>query len=77
MTKLARKQTRSGLVSSRRSRTAEPGDGGEEEAVAFIAEQASDLRDLAERYRLDVLQYLLGMVQLEADERVRSKRKLS
>jgi hypothetical protein len=57
----------------------EPGEGGAEEAVAFIAEQVANLRKLAERHKLDVLHYLLGMTQLEADEhlRLRSKRKLS
>lgn len=62
-----------------RSRGEEPGEGGSDEAVAFIAEQVSALRKLAERHRLDVLHYLLGMTKLEADEhlRLRSKRKLS
>jgi hypothetical protein len=57
----------------------EPGEGGVEEAVAFIAEQVGALRKLAERHKLDVLHYLLGMTKLEADEhlRLRSKRRLS
>lgn len=61
------------------SRHEEPGEGGVEEAVAFIAEQVGALRKLAERHKLDVLHYLLGMTKLEADEhlRLRSKRKLS
>lgn len=60
------------------SRNEEPGEGVDE-AVAFIAEQVGALRKLAERHRLDVLHYLLGMTKLEADEhlRLRSKRKLS
>ncbi|WP_461327459.1 hypothetical protein [Bradyrhizobium huanghuaihaiense] len=47
--------------------------------MAFIAEQAAALRKLAERHKLDVLHYLLGMTQLEADEhlRLRTRRKLS
>ncbi|MBI5264615.1 MAG: hypothetical protein HY852_22705 [Bradyrhizobium sp.] len=56
-----------------------PGEGGPDEAVAFIAETVVGLRKLAERHSLDVLHHLLGMVQLEAEERLRlrSKRKLS
>lgn len=47
--------------------------------MAFIAESVAELVTLAERHRLDVLGYLLGMAQLEAEERLRtrSKRKLS
>jgi hypothetical protein len=47
--------------------------------VAFIAEQTGALRELAERHKLAVLHYLLGMTKLEADEhmRLRTKRKLS
>ncbi|MCK1359767.1 hypothetical protein [Bradyrhizobium sp. 199] len=61
------------------SRYEEPGEGGADEAVAFIAEQVGTLRKLAERHKLDVLHHLLGMTKLEADEhlRLRSKRKLS
>lgn len=57
----------------------EPGEGGADDAVAFIAEQAGALRKLAERHKLGVLHHLLGMTKLEADERLRlrSKRKLS
>jgi hypothetical protein len=62
-----------------RSRGEEPGEGGSDEAVAFIAEQVAALRKLAERHKLEVLHYLLGMTKLEADEhlRLRTKRKLS
>ena len=62
-----------------RSRHEEPGEGGTDEAVAFIAEQVAALRKLAERHKLDVLHHLLGMTQLEADEhlRLRARRKLS
>jgi hypothetical protein len=56
-----------------------PGEGGADEASAFIAETVAGLRVLAERHKLEVLRHLLGMVQLEAEERLRlrSKRKLS
>ena len=73
-----RKRTVSGR--NRESPTGERGgDGGLDEAVAFIAESVAELVTLAERHRLDVLGYLLGMAQLEAEERLRtrSKRKLS
>ena len=56
-----------------------PGEGGPDEAVAFIAETVAGLRKLAERHKLDVLHHLLGMAQLEAEERLalRSRRRLS
>jgi hypothetical protein len=61
------------------SRNEELGEGGADEAVAFIAEQAAGLRKLAGRHKLDVLHHLLGMTLLEADEhlRLRTRRKLS
>ncbi len=79
MTKPARKRARVRSGAQGGSRGEEPGEGGADEAVAFIAEQVAALRKLAERHKLDVLHYLLGMTQLEADEhmRLRSKRKLS
>jgi len=61
-------------------RTVERGEeGGPDEAVAFIAETVAELVKLAERHRLEVLRHLLGMAQLEAEERLRtrSKHKLS
>ena len=64
----------------RRSRTEDSiGEGGPDEAVAFIAETVADLTKLAKRHRLEILNHLLGMAQLEAEEhlRLRSKRKLS
>lgn len=73
-----RKRTASG-----RNRTSpseeRDGEGGPDEAVAFIAETVAELAKLAERHRLEVLSHLLGMAQLEAEERLRtrSKRKLS
>ncbi|MFT4120737.1 hypothetical protein [Bradyrhizobium sp.] len=79
MTKPAKKRARARSGAQTRSRNEEPGEGGADEAVAFIAEQVTALRKLAERHKLDVLHYLLGMAKLEADERLRlrSKRKLS
>ena len=73
-----RKRTASG--GSKRSTTDDSdGEGGPDEAAAFIAETAADLAGLARRHKLDMLGFLLGMVQLEAEERLRlrSKRKLS
>jgi hypothetical protein len=64
----------------RRSRHDEPrGEGGADEAAAFIAETVTDLKKLARRHRLEMLSHVLGMAQLEAEEhlRLRSKRKLS
>ena len=54
-------------------------EGGPDEAVAFIAETVAELTKLAKRHRLEILSHLLGMAQLEAEERLRlrSKRKLS
>ncbi|MGY0573469.1 hypothetical protein ACTGJ9_022295 [Bradyrhizobium sp. RDM12] len=79
MTKPGKKRPRAASGVRGGSRSEEPGEGGVDEAVAFIAEQAGALRNLAERHKLDVLHYLLGMTKLEADEhlRLRSKRKLS
>ena len=64
----------------RRSNTEDPGgEGGPDEAAAFIAETVAELAKLAKRHRLEMLSHLLGMAQLEAEERLRlrSKRKLS
>jgi hypothetical protein len=54
-------------------------DGGPDEATAFIAETAANLARLARSHRLEMLGFLLGMAQLEAEERLRlrSKRSLS
>ena len=56
-----------------------PGDGGPDEAAAYIAQNLADLARLARRHRLDMLVRLLEMAQMEADERVRlrGKRNLS
>jgi len=79
VTKPGRKRARAASGAPGGSRLEEPGEGGADEAVAYIAEQVTVLRKLAERHRLDVLHYLLGMTQLEADEhlRLRTRRKLS
>jgi hypothetical protein len=55
------------------------GEGGPEEAAAFIAENVAELIGLARRHKLEMLGHLLGMAQLEAEEhlRLRSKRRLS
>jgi hypothetical protein len=73
-----RKRTASGR--KRGTKPEEPGEeGGPDEAAAFIVETVAELAQLARRHRLDVLKHLLGMAQLEAEERLRlrSKRKLS
>ena len=47
--------------------------------MAFIAETVVELIKLARRHELEILSHLLGMAQLEAEERLRlrSKRRLS
>lgn len=80
LTKKAHRRTLGSKTRDRRLRTHEPrGEGGPEEAAAFIAESAADLAGLARRHRLGMLGFLLGMLQLEAEEqlRLRSKRDLS
>lgn len=74
----SRKRAASG--GTQRSSTDErDGEGGPDEAVAFIAETVAELLKLAKNHQLEVLSHLLGMVQLEAEERLRtrSKKKLS
>jgi len=56
-------------------RTERGEEGGPDEAVAFIAETVAELVKLAERHRLEVLAHLLGMAQLEAEERLRTRSK--
>ena len=73
-----RKRTASGR--DKRSTVDESnGEGGPDEAVAFIAESVAELAKLAKRHRLEILRHLLGMAQLKAEEhlRLRSKRRLS
>jgi hypothetical protein len=74
----SRKRTASGGA-KRPSADERDGEGGPDEAVAFIAETVAELLKLAKNHRLEVLSHLLGMVQLEAEERMRtrSKKKLS
>lgn len=77
--KPGKRRARAATGARRGSRNEEPGEGGVEEAVGFIADRVGALRKLAERHKLDVLHHLLGMTKLEADEhlRLRSKRRLS
>jgi hypothetical protein len=80
LTKTGGRRTRANQGKERRSRTEElSGEGGPDEAAAFIAETAANLAGLARRHKLDMLGFLLGMTQLEAEEhlRLRSKRSLS
>jgi hypothetical protein len=56
-----------------------PGDGGPDEAAAYIAESVADLARVARRHNLEMLVCLLEMAQMEAQERIqlRGKRNLS
>jgi hypothetical protein len=56
-----------------------PGDGGPDEAAAFIAETTAALARLARRHKLGLLVRLLEMARMEAEEwvRLRAKRNLS
>ena len=63
-----------------RTREHEPrGEGGPDEAAAFIAETVTDLVRLARSHQLEPLGHLLRMAELEAEEylRLRGKTKLS
>jgi hypothetical protein len=74
--KKVHRRTRASSTRDQRLRTLESrGEGGPEEAAAFIADAAADLAGLARRHRLDMLGYLLGMLQLEAEEHLRLRRK--
>ena len=80
MTKVSTRRTRASLKKGAGSPTDEPpGDGGPDEAAAFIAETAAALAKLARRHRLGMLVRLLEMAQMEAEDRVRlrGKRNLS
>jgi hypothetical protein len=61
------------------STEAPPGEGGSEEAANFIADTVASLARLARGHQLDLLAYLLGMTQLEAEEQAKllRRRKLS
>jgi hypothetical protein len=76
--KTGRKRASSGK--GRRTGDDEPrGEGGPDEAAAFIAENAAELVRLARSHGLDMLGHLLRMAELEAEEylRLRGKQKLS
>ena len=76
--KTGRKRASSGK--GRHTRDDEPrGEGGPDEAAAFIAETTADLVRLARSHGLEMLGHLLRMAELEADEylRLRGKQKLS
>ena len=73
-------RTRATAGKNRHPGADEPGgDGGPDEAAAFIAENVADLARLARRHKLDLLGRLFKMAQMEAEERVRlrGKRNLS
>jgi hypothetical protein len=53
------------------------GSGGPDEAAAFIAATSAELSHIAKRHGLRVLGRLLDMAQLEADEWLRRRRRLS
>jgi hypothetical protein len=53
------------------------GSGGPQEAAAFIAETSGELSKIARRHGLDMLGNLLDMTQLEANEWLRNRRRLS
>jgi hypothetical protein len=80
LTKTKGRRTRTPSDGDGDSQTDEqPGDGGPDEATAFIAETAAGLARLARRHRLGMLVRLLEMAQMEAEERIRlrGKRNLS
>jgi hypothetical protein len=80
LTKTGRRRTPKSSDKDRRSPTDDPpGDGGPDEAVAFIAETVADLARLARRHKLELLVRLLEMAEMEARERIRlrGKRNLS
>jgi hypothetical protein len=80
LTRTGARRTHAHQGRGRRSKTDEAsGEGGPDEAVALIADAAAELAGLARRHKLDLLNFLLGMAQLEAEEhlRLRSKRNLS
>ena len=79
MTKPARKRNRSSGRGEPRPHRNHVGEVGADEATEFIAETSASLATLARRHHLDMLDYLLRMVHLEAEERLRlrSQRKLS
>jgi len=80
LAKTARKRTRSSPPPIRRSRLREPPrDDSSAEATSFVAETAASLGRLAQHHKLDLLAYLLAMVEMEAEEHLKllKRRKLS
>ncbi len=76
--KSGRKRATPAMPARVRQRDHEPrGEGGPEEAAAFIAEATADLVQMAHRHGLEMLSHLLRMAELEADEYLRDKRNLS
>jgi hypothetical protein len=47
-----------------------PGNGGPDQALAYIAESVAELARLARRHNLKMLVRLLEMAQMEAQERI-------
>ncbi len=80
MSKAKTGRNRASTGKGRRTRDDEPrGEGGPDEAAAFIAETTADLVRLARSHGLEMLGHLLRMAELEAEEylRLRGKQKLS
>jgi hypothetical protein len=80
LTKIGRRRTPASPDRDEGSRTDDPpGEGGPDEAVAFIAETVADLVKVARQHKLDMLVRLLEMTHMEAQERIRlrARRNLS
>lgn len=80
LAKITRKRKTASPGRNRRSHENDhPEEGGADEATAVIAETTANLAHLARRHGLEMLDYLLRMTHLEAEERLRlrSRRKLS
>ena len=54
-------------------------EGGPDDALVLIGAAATELAKLARRHKFEILEHLLAMTRLEADEqsRARRRRKLS
>jgi predicted secreted Zn-dependent protease len=79
LNKSARKRKRMSLGREREFHEARYSEDDCDEATALIAEVAQRLAQLARRHQLEMLDYLLRMTHLEAEERLRlrNRRKLS
>jgi len=66
-----RKRTASGQRRSTDDETA--GEGAPDDALVLIAAAVTELARLAQRHRFEVLDHLLAMARLEADEQLRSR----